>query len=454
MRYVVATARAPFSHDRVDGKDTVKQNVGGVVTGLRRLMRNSGGTWVCWGDGQLDREHRDENHEGYKISRIILDKNEKKGFYDDYCNGTLWPLFHYFREKIKTTRHAYDDYVSVNRKFAERIVKETRQDSVVWVHDYQLSLVPGMIKQLNPAQFVVTTWHIPWVAGEFFSILPQSREIQASLSSSDLISFHTRLYVNNFISSQEQLYGSASNIRNKVLEIPLGIDDQYYRSANEVEMHGIRKKTMPILFSIDRLDYTKGLKNRVLAIEYLLTMHPSLKKRFRYVMMVTPSRTTVTDYIQMKRELEMNIGRVNGKFGDEEWMPIIYMYRKISDNKLKNSYRTADVALITPLIDGLNLVSKEFVAASNDGVLILSKFAGSSEDLTGALLVNPYDFKEVASAIFKGLTMNREEKKERLVRLKDVVRRKNVGWWISRIEKEVSKRWIGDAFTPSGLVDN
>ncbi|EQD57039.1 UDP-forming alpha,alpha-trehalose-phosphate synthase [mine drainage metagenome] len=195
------------------------------------------------------------------------------------------------------------------------------------------------------------------------------------------------------------MLGSATAIKNRAVAIPLGIDDKYYGAKNVNDSrrrHNSQRKT---IFSIDRLDYTKGLKNRVLAIESLLSTHPELKHKFNYVMLVTPSRTTVSDYIMMKRELEMNIGRVNGKFGDLEWTPIVYMYRKVTDIVLKHHYRFSEIAFITPLIDGLNLVAKEFAAASDDGILILSKFAGASTDLRSAIIVNPYDVKEMAESL-------------------------------------------------------
>jgi trehalose-6-phosphate synthase len=444
MKYIIATARAPYSHDRVDGKEVVKQNVGGVASSLRRLMNDRGGTWVCWGDGSLDTEYQEEITERYTVSRIILGSHEKRGFYDNFSNGTLWPLFHYFREKIKTDNLAFEPYITVNRKFAERIAKYANNDTVIWVHDYQLSLVPGMVRRMLPASFIVMTWHIPWVAGEFFSILPQAKQILESLTSSNMITFHTDVYVRNFLETHEQTLGSSFLIKNKVIPIPLGIDDKYYATANNSET---RRKSYPIrktIFSIDRLDYTKGLKNRVMAVEHLLTRHPDLKGKFNYVMLVTPSRTTVSDYILMKRELEMNIGRVNGRFGDLEWTPIIYMYRKISDNVLKSHYRFSDIALITPLIDGLNLVAKEFAAASEDGVLILSKFAGASADLRSAIIVNPYDVKEMADSLYTAINMSPEERKSRLADMKAVVRRKNSSWWLSRIEKEILKRRPGE----------
>lgn len=452
MRFIVATARSPFSHERVEEKDVIRHNVGGVATALRRVMIKSGGTWICWGDGTHDRDYPEEYVDGYKLVRVFLDKNEKRGFYDEYSNRTLWPLFHYFRDRIKFKPKSFEQYVNVNRKFAEKIVQHHHEDAVIWVHDYQLSLVPGMLKMMLPDAFIATTWHIPWVAGEFFSLLPRSRELFNSLSQSDLIMFHTDLYSRNFVNTQTEQSPALPDLKSRVVTIPLGIDEKYYSKAEKTENH-ISNKERKVIFSIDRLDYTKGLVHKVFAIEELLRKHPDLEGRFVYVMFVTPSRTSVREYQVMKSELEMNIGRVNGKFGTMDWMPILYIYRKVTDSTLKLHYRTADAALITPLMDGLNLVAKEFVAASENGVLIISRFAGASHDLKQALVVNPYNRSEVAESIYRALNMSASEKRIRLMSLKHTVWRKDVNWWIERVEKEVNKRRF-NVFTPEDLVDN
>lgn len=451
MKFIVVTARGPFSHDKVEGKDVIRHSVGGVATALRRLMRNRGGTWICWGDGSFDREHQEEQVNGYNVSRIILDKREKHGFYEEYSNGTLWPIFHYFRDRTKIRPKSYEQYLSVNRKFAERIKEQYTEGSIIWIHDYQLSLVPGMVKAMLPEAFVVTTWHIPWVAGEFFSILPHSKDIYFSLAQSNLIVFHTEVYAQNFVNTQSEIHINIPNIRSRVTTIPLGIDEKYY---SRIEGHERRKhRERKIIFSVDRLDYTKGLANKIFAIEELLKRHPELEGKFSCLMFVTPSRISVREYQIMKSDLEMHIGRVNGKFGNVDWMPIVYIHRKMSDTSLKLHYRSADVALITPLMDGLNLVSKEFVAASENGVLIISRFAGASRELKGALVVNPYDKTEVAESIFQALNMDPEEKRSRLMTLKHVVKRKDLNWWLERTEKEIMKRQY-HVYTPEGLVNN
>ncbi|KAA8922858.1 trehalose-6-phosphate synthase [Thermoplasma sp.] len=437
MKYIVVSSRCPFSHDRVAGKEVIKENVGGVATALRRAMEKYGGTWICWGDGKLDGKYLDEDVGKYRIRRVMLSVPEKRGYYDLYSNRTLWPLFHYFRERVKYTDNGYEIYRRVNEKFASVIMQSLSKDDTIWIHDYQLSLIPKMLRDQGVSNRIIFTWHIPWVSREMFETLPESRDIIDSLSRSDFITFHTETYRKNFLDLLD------SNSRVKSLVVPLGIDYRYFSRTKGTEIRSYALMDRKIIFSIDRLDYTKGLVNRALAIEELLRRHPDLVGKFVYVMIVTPSRTTVSDYVVMKRELEMHIGRINGEFGSISWMPILYMYRKISDRMLISYYKNADIALITPLIDGLNLVSKEFVAASERGILILSRFAGASNCLDGAVVVNPNSLGEVAEAIYNAMNMGQDEIQERLKRMKMEVSRRDTDWWIKRINA-LAMRKIND----------
>lgn len=435
MKHLIVTSRCPITHDRVDGKDVVVENVGGVATALRRALREEGGTWVCWGDGKLDHEHLVEDFEGYRIVRISLNSKEKKGFYDNYSNGTLWPLFHYFRTRIKFTTDSFEEYRNVNRKFKDRILKYVQEDMDIWIHDYQLTLLPGMLKDAGLENHITFTWHIPWVSEEFFSILPESREIIRSICKSDLVTFHTKLYRKHFIESAKRLLGRVAAANLKVVSIPLGIDKDYYGSERDRPLGIPNIGDKKVIFSIDRLDYTKGLANRVMAIDSLLRKHRELRNNFVYVMIVTPSRSSIEEYRVMKKDLEMNVGRVDGKYSNLAWRPILYMYRKINDNLLKSLYKRADIAFIAPLIDGLNLVSKEFVAASNNGIMIISKFAGASAELSGALKVNPYDISGMADALYTALNMKNDEIQGRLSQMKHVVETHDLNWWIQNVRK-------------------
>ncbi|MFG1545383.1 MAG: trehalose-6-phosphate synthase [Thermoplasmataceae archaeon] len=436
MRYVIVTSRCPVSHDRSGGRETLRRNVGGVVTALHQAMKANGGVWICWGDGNADMNYPVEDYEGYTVARIFLNRNEKHGFYDEYSNGTLWPLFHYFRERVRYVEDSFETYSAVNRKFAEAVAKYMDNDSVIWVHDYQLSLVPEFVRKLGIGNFIIFTWHIPWVSSEFFNILPQAKEIVDSITQADMITFHTELYRKNFRESCERLSQPDFNVDDRTSAYSLGIDSDYYSRVDEpVNPLENLQKNGKVIFSIDRLDYTKGLINRVLSVERVLKKYPDTRGRFHYVMMVTPSRTSVSEYIKMKRDLETEIGRINGSHGDIKWQPIIYMYSKISDRVLLSYYRYADIALITPVMDGLNLVSKEFVAASRQGILILSEFAGAAFNLPQALIVNPNDISAMADTIYTAMNMDKGEIARRLEAMKTSVTRRNLKWWIDAIEK-------------------
>lgn len=440
MTYLIVTSRCPFSYDKSHNRKVSRENVGGVASALKMLMEKEGGVWVCWGDGKLDAENEVEDRGNYKIVRVILNNKEKKGFYDNYSNGTLWPLFHYFRERIKFTRDGFRLYKQVNEKFKNKIMKYLDPDMKIWIHDYQLTLLPGMLKKSGVENFITYTWHIPWVASEFFSILPDAEEIIHSISKSDMITFHTKLYTNNFRESARNILKSTFDDEDKLYSFSLGIDNSHYYRDNGSRVRVKSLEGRKMIFSIDRLDYTKGLINRALAIENMLERFPEYSGKFAYVMVVTPSRTSVAEYQSLKKELEMTIGRVNGEHGNISWAPITYMYRKISDRTLISYYSRADIALITPLMDGLNLVSKEFVSATTSGALIISQFAGASYDLKGgALVVNPNNIQEMADAIIYSLNMRDAEVQRRLSQMKENVSERNLEWWVNQI-KGVAER--------------
>ncbi len=433
MSYLIVTSRCPISHEKIGGNETIKKNVGGVATALSRAMRQGGGTWVCWGDGNLDHKFPEENYDGYRIVRIFLTSRERKGFYDDYANGTLWPLFHYFRDRMKLSSTGMTYYRQINERFADAVAKNVKPGEKIWIHDYQLALLPKMLRDRGVNNFIMTTWHIPWVASEFYATLPSAKELVEGMTASNMITFHTDLYRKNFLESCENLLGRNIDVESKLYTFSLGIDSKYY-SSNPANRQNIElKNNRKLILSIDRLDYTKGLVNRALAIESLLKRHPEDARKFTYVMIVTPSRTSVSEYINMKKDLEMTVGRINGTYSDLNWQPIIYLYRRVTDRQLMNYYRSADVALISPIIDGLNLVSKEFVAATRNGVLILSRFAGASYDLSAALKVNPNDLNEVADKLHEALHMPDTEVQFRLESMKENVMKKDINWWLSKI---------------------
>jgi trehalose 6-phosphate synthase len=432
MSIIMVTSRGPYSYERRNNKDVKQENVGGVATGLKRIIERDGGTWICWGDGPQDYKYQIEDLGNYHIRRIILSPKEKTGYYDDYSNSTLWPLFHYFREKIEHDATSYSYYKSVNFKFAEEIVKNLKRDDIIWIHDYQLALVPHFLRVMKVENPIIFTWHIPWVSSEFYSILPEREDIVKSISESDSITFHTQKYMVNFRHSYDGIVGKSKELEKKTYSFPLGIDFKAF-SHEEITVDKRPFEDRKILFSIDRLDYTKGLVERVNAIEMFIKKYPEFKGKFVYLMMVSPSRIGVRDYDRLKEELEMNVGRINGLYGDLSWVPIVYMYRRVNDKILKTYYGWGDIALITPMKDGLNLVSMEFVAVSKKGQLIISEFAGISEYLDGAIKTNPNSIDDVSEKIAMALRMPQEEIDQRLKRMKEFLRRHDDKWWAEKV---------------------
>lgn len=426
-KLLVVTSRAPFSYRYTPNGEVIAGNVGGVATTLDAVLKRYGGIWVCWGDSKNDMLHQDENISGYNIVRIYLNKTESTGFYSDYSNTVLWPLFHYFRDKIKISAEGFKYYYIANEKFANTIEKKIDDDTIIWIHDYQLMMVPSILRNSGINNYIIFSWHIPWVSPEFYSIVPEAKFLTQSITKSNLITFHTKLYKRNFLSTMDyEQINFAQNL--KIVAIPLGIDTQKFSP-------GINKKKnkITVIFSIDRLDYTKGLIQRAKAIEKILSFRKDLIGKFVYIMSVTPSRSGIREYEDIKEQLEMEVGRINGLYSTTSWIPIIYMYRKISDKALISMYRKSDIALITPLIDGLNLVCKEYVSATDNGILILSKFAGAAERMDGALKVNPYNINELASSIIRAMEMDGKERIERLNKMKKCVNTKDSNWWYKRI---------------------
>ncbi len=440
MPFTVVSTRGPFSHERTGGAYRIRYSAGGVSSSISRLMDHEGGTWVCLGDGSGDQAFEVEDHGNYRISRVIIGKKETKGFYEGYANSTLWPLFHYFRERVNYNQTNFMYYEIVNKLFAETVKRNIDVNTTIWVHDYQLALLPGMLRNDGIKNRIIFSWHIPWVSPEFFSLLPESRQLIQGIARADAITVHTDWYKTNFVNSYRFVTDSDDSIESRVFDIPLGIDNRYYASKAKHAHYPLDRKDRKLIFSVDRLDYTKGLVNRVLAVEKLLILYPYLAEKFVYVMAVNPSRASVRQYQIFRRELEFQIGRINGEYGNVNWMPIVYMYKRLGESSLISFYRHADVALVTPLSDGLNLVSKEFVACTNDGVLVLSKFAGAAQDLKGAVIVNPNSLEEMANAIRLALTMDADERAQRLTSMKGNVERRNLTWWLNRVRSLAARK--------------
>jgi len=456
-RLIVVSNREPYIQERSKaGRIISRKAVGGLVSVLDRVVASCNGLWIAWGSGSADFIYGETaevppGNPKYKLKRIRLSEREVSRYYRGFSNGTIWPLFHLFPERARFIEGDWKYYQKVNLKFATAIVKEAQAGDMVWVHDYHLALVPKFIRELNKDTKIAFFWHIPWVNWDVFNKLPWRAEIFEGLLGSDLIGFHTKSYVEKFMECAEQL-GFSINRKKGIIKysrgvsvkaFPIGMDYNIFQKVSDRDAIKLKKKMRAekLILGVDRLDYTKGIVDRLLAFERFLQKYPKFRGKAVLLQIATPSRTKVEEYRKIKKEIDETVGRINGLFQRMDWIPIRYFYRTFPQTQLAVFYRASDVALITPWMDGMNLISKEYIAANEDGVLILSEFAGAAEELKEAIIVNPHDIEGVADAIKDALEMSSEERKERFKVLSEKVRKTNINWWLNKFLKEWNKTY-------------
>lgn len=459
-RIVLMSNREPYIHERTKRGIRCKMPAGGLVAALDPVMRTTGGTWIAWGSGSADMETSDPegrilvpvDEPRYVLRRIWLTTKEVSDYYYGFSNRIIWPICHMFQENALFERDYWETYKKVNAKFAAAALDELGPEGRLWVQDVHYCLVPSMVKEERPDANIALFWHIPFPAVETFSCIPWRKELLKGLLGSDLIGFHTSTYVANFLatirkefpeatvtSSAVELEGGVTRVKS----FPLGIDYEDYLSRGQDE--GIQKRAarmrrrmgIPyVIFGVDRFDYTKGILNRFLAFERFLESNPRFIGKVSFIQVASPTREVISEYREMKRQVEETVGRVNGRFQQPNWTPIIYMNRYVPPDDLLVYYIMADVAMITPVIDGMNLVAKEYVTVNDHGVLILSEFAGASEELNAALIVNPYDVEMSAKAILRALTMSPEERARHVQALRAVIKEHDLYWWLDNFLQE------------------
>ena len=461
-RLLIVSNRLPVSVKLDRGDFTITRSVGGLATGLRGPHEQSESLWIGWpGDvtrfdaGQ--RERIDRKLSDLRCVPVHLTQAEITRYYEGFSNGVLWPLFHYSTDKVQ--RDAWSNwkvYVSVNQRFTEAVARQYRSGDLVWVHDYHLLLVPQMLRRLIPTARIGFFLHIPFPSSEVFRILPWRAQILEGMLGSNLIGFHTYSYLSHFsraLLHVLRMEVQAGRLRYGEVDVrlgvfPMGIDAaEFSRLAEEhgvlSEVTAIREKSgdRKLLLGVDRLDYTKGIARRMLAVERLFELEPSLRRKVRLIQIVVPSRTKVRSYQQSREELDEIVGRINGEFATVNSVPIHYLYRSVEQQQLVALYRAADVMLVTPLRDGMNLVAKEFVASRTDenGVLVLSEFAGAAAELAEALQVNPYDLDSVAQVIKTALNMPPEERQARIRALRHRVRAYDSYRWSETFIQELKR---------------
>jgi len=469
-RLVVVSNRLPVTLRRSHSGISVERSAGGLVTALEPSMRQCGGVWVGWAGGELHaNEQLPADAAPCALVPVPLSTTEVRRFYHGFSNRTLWPLFHSLPERTQLDRLDWECYETVNRRFAEAVHEAADEGDLIWIHDYHLLRCAPRLRELRPNARIAFFLHVPFPSYDLYRILPWYRELLRGALACDLVGFHCPGYVSNFLDCVERLLGErvdrdSGRIEHgartvKVADFPLGIDYERFEAMAH-EAPETRSSGERLVLGVDRLDYTKGIPERILAFERLLELHREHREKVVLMQIAVPSRAQVAEYQALKREIDELVGRVNGRFGTPGWSPIRYLYRSIPQERLVALYRDAEVALVTPLRDGMNLVAKEFVACQVDepGVLVLSRMTGAAETMAEAISVNPYNVDSVAEALHRALAMSPDDRLARVRALQRRERENDLGSWLESflvaarapqdglrpVDSDDFERWLGE----------
>ena len=436
-----------------EGDLSFKRSVGGLATGLSTIHEQEESLWIGWSGvtteevtPELNKEISETLLTKYKSVAVDISEEELNLFYAGFCNRTIWPLFHYFTTFTDYNEKTWQSYEQVNEKYFHKVSEYAEDGDLIWVHDYQLMLLPRLIKERFPNSPVGFFLHIPFPSYEVFRHLPWRSELLNGLLGSDLIGFHTYDYARHFLSSVRRLLGYEHRLGNITLEdrvasvdvFPMGIDfDKYNESSLKPEVRENYQQVsdqlvgQKMILSVDRLDYSKGILARLHGFRRFLEENRDYREQVTMILIVSPSRENVDEYQSLKREIDELIGEINGGYQQMGWTPIWYFYRTRPFDELTALYQRANLLLVTALRDGMNLIAKEYVAAKRDetGIVVLSETAGAAREMSEALIINPFDEKGIAQAIKEGLEMPEEEQKERNRRIRKRLSRYNVEYW-------------------------
>jgi len=463
--FVVASNREPYIHKFSGDKITCFRPASGVVTALDPILQASDGIWVAHGSGDADKKVVDEKDRvrvpcndpkpKYTLKRIWMNKAEEAGYYYGCSNEALWPLCHIVYAKPKFSESDWNYYKLINERFAKAILDEIDgKEAVIFLQDYHLTLLPKMIKAGNPKAKVALFWHIPWPNPEVFRICPWKKEILEGLLGADLLGFHLHYHVDNFLETVnhnleakvDKVAASVTygGIETLVRPYPISIDAE--KISSEAKSKTVSKDIEKIKEELgitseligvgtDRIDYTKGIIEKFQAIDHFLEKYPEFQGKFVYIQIGSLSRIHLETYKKLNDEINSLVERINWKYSSDNWSPIIFIRRYFTPQQLLSIFRMANMCLVTSLHDGMNLVAKEFVAAAadNKGMLVLSQFTGAAKELSDAVTFNPYKIEDCSEAIKTALTMPEEERKERMKKMKAIVKENNIFRWSAKI---------------------
>lgn len=473
MDLLVISNREPYQHHWDGDEITVGSPSGGLTNGLDRAMQNAGGTWIAWGDGDADVAVVDDDNcvsvppdsdgDQYTLKRVWISEEEVQNYYLGFSNRVLWPICHGALTYIECEAEYWEQYCTVNQRFADAVVDSLEDDSAIFLQDYHFGLAPKMIRsQVDEHRVIAHFWHIPWPGPDVFRACPHGEAILRGLLGNDLLGFHIDRYCDDFLRCVDEFLPEATvdmaertvshpGGRLRVRSFPLGVDvDHIQRIAGEdtavdrwlalADDYGI-DTDLQIALGVDRLDYSKGIPERLRALETLWERNPEFRGQFTYVQIASESRSQIPAYQELQERVEDEVDRINDRFGTDEWQPIVYTTEHLSSETLYAVYRHADVALVSPIRDGMNLVAQEYVAAQvdSDGVLVLSEYAGF-QDVIGneAITVAPQRTDKFATAIQSALTMPLTERQGRMRSLREHLYRIDLDSWLDSVVAEIA----------------
>ncbi len=459
---LVVSNREPYLHMRTRKGIEVQRPASGLVTAVEPVMRACSGTWIAHGSGSADKESVDRNdrvpvppaNPAYTLRRVWLSKEEEKGYYYGFANEGLWPLCHIAHVRPVFRSSDWEQYVAVNQRFADAVVKEARTDDpVVLVQDYHFALLPRMVRDVLPKATIITFWHIPWPNPESFGICPWREEILEGLLGSTILGFHTPFHCKNFLetvdryletrieheSSTISFGGKLTQVEHYPISIAWPEATREHPSVEECRLSVREEHGLPadhiLGIGVDRLDYTKGIIERFQAVERMLEAHPNLVGKFTMIQIAAPSRSSLEEYQNFEARVRALVQRINSRFGNGNYQPIILKAEHHDSDQVTRYFRAAEVCMVTSLHDGMNLVAKEYIAAREDerGVLLLSQFTGAARELHEALVVNPYHIEQSAEALYRAVTMPEIEQRDRMRSMRSLVKDFNIYRWAGRM---------------------
>ncbi len=469
--FIVVSNRQPFVHvfDK-KGEITYQRGAGGLITAINPVMETSQGTWVGFGNGEADKKVTDKDgrimvppdNPIYTLKRVWLTKSEEGGYYYGYSNQALWPLCHMAFQQPIFRQEDWDYYCKVNEKFARAIIDEIgNKKAVVWIQDYHLSLLAKYLRNMAKSPLIITQfWHIPWPNYEMFRICPQRHEIIDGLLSNDILGFHIRYHCDNFFDvvdreiqskiDRERFSVTRDQHETLIRPYPISVDyegisstakkSQVKRLMNKLKKE-FKLSGYKVILGLDRIDYIKGIPERLKALDRMIEKYPKLKKQFVFIQFGEISRIHIPRYKSLNNEILTMVDEINWKYSIDDWTPIIMVRRHLPFEESLAFYRMGDVCIVSSIHDGMNLVAKEFVSSryDRDGVLVLSQFTGAARELEDAILVNPYDTEQFSEDIYTAITMDIKERKRRMKKMRQVVKQNNIYRWAGRILSDLLK---------------